>query len=76
MQTDTSKMLHEVATFSFLVASILALSSSICPAASPGELGPLSVPQQLSKAEVAQTSPTESQPAPDLRELCRPPQAG
>lgn len=40
------------ATFSFLAFSILALSSGIGTAASSRELGPLSVPPQVSEAEM------------------------
>lgn len=46
----TSEEAHErCVTFSFLVTSILALSSSIRAVARSGELGPLGVPRQLPK---------------------------
>lgn len=46
-------------TFSFLVTSILALSSSICAAARSRELGPLSVPRQLLKQKDREASASQ-----------------
>lgn len=76
MQTDTFKVPDELDNFTFLVVSILALSSSLRAAASPGELGPLSVPHLISKANSSGFSHrVTTSTRPGLRE-CSLPQTG